>query len=89
MAWHFQPNVPDRLTGDPKRLSQILTNLVGNAVKFTDHGEVVVHVRCEEQRDEDVLIHVEIIDTGIGIAPEVQGQICTPFTQADASSTRK
>ncbi len=62
---------------------------MGNAVKFTDHGEVVVHVRCEEQRDEDVLIHVEIIDTGIGIAPEVQGQIFTPFTQADASATRK
>ncbi len=72
LAWHFQTSVPDRVVGDPKRLSQILTNLVGNAVKFTDHGEVAVHVKCDEQEDEEALIHVEIIDTGIGIGPEVQ-----------------
>ena len=87
--WHFQADVPTWVVGDPKRLSQILTNLVGNTVKFTDRGGVVVHVRCDEQQDEEVLIHVDITDTGIGIAPDVQAQIFTPFTQADASSTRK
>jgi len=89
LVWHFQAEVPVWVAGDAKRLSQLLTNLVSNAVKFTDHGEVVVHVRCDEQQGEEVLIHVDIIDTGIGIAPEVQAHIFNPFTQADTSSTRK
>ncbi|ETX03823.1 MAG: hypothetical protein ETSY2_32340 [Candidatus Entotheonella gemina] len=89
LVWYIEADVPARVAGDPKRLSQLLINLVGNAIKFTDHGEVGVHARCVEQQDEDVLLHVDIIDTGIGIAADVQAQIFNPFTQADASSTRK
>jgi signal transduction histidine kinase len=89
LEWSFQEDVPSLVVGDPRRLSQLLTNLVGNAIKFTDHGKVVVDVRCDEQRDEDALLHVDIVDTGIGITPDVQAQLFTPFTQGDASSTRK
>ncbi|WP_179131643.1 ATP-binding protein [Candidatus Entotheonella palauensis] len=89
LTWHIQSDVPTRVAGDPKRLSQLLTNLVGNAVKFTDRGEVAVHVRRAEQQGDEVLIHFDIMDTGIGIAPDVQAHIFNPFTQADASSTRK
>jgi signal transduction histidine kinase len=89
LEWLFQPDVPNLVVGDPRRLSQLLSNLVGNAVKFTDHGKVMVHVNCDEQQDEDALIHIDIVDTGIGITPDVQAQIFNPFTQGDASSTRK
>jgi signal transduction histidine kinase len=89
LEWSFQEDVPSLVAGDPRRLSQLLTNLVGNAIKFTDHGKVVVDVRCDEQRDEDALLHVDIVDTGIGITPDVQVQLFHPFTQGDASSTRK
>jgi signal transduction histidine kinase len=89
LEWLFQPDVPNLVVGDPRRLSQLLSNLVGNAVKFTDHGKVMVHASCDEQQDEDALIHIDIVDTGIGITPDVQAQIFNPFTQGDASSTRK
>jgi signal transduction histidine kinase len=89
LVWHLQADVPGWVAGDPKRFSQILANLVGNAVKFTNHGDVVVHVSCDEQQGEEVLIHVNIKDTGIGIAPDVQAQIFSPFTQGDASPTRR
>jgi signal transduction histidine kinase len=89
LLWHFQADVPGRVSGDPKRLSQIFTNLVGNAVKFTNHGQVVVHVRCDGQWGDEALLHVDITDTGIGIAPDVQARLFNSFTQGDASSTRK
>ncbi|ETW94841.1 MAG: hypothetical protein ETSY1_33150, partial [Candidatus Entotheonella factor] len=83
------PDLPTWLVGDPGRLRQILTNLVGNAIKFTDQGEVFVQVSCVEQRTEDVHLRFEVRDTGIGIPFEAQKRLFEAFTQADASTTRK
>jgi signal transduction histidine kinase/CheY-like chemotaxis protein len=84
-----RPDVPDALRGDPNRLRQVLTNLVGNAIKFTATGEVVVHVRRELLVDTGVGLHVSVVDTGIGIATDKQTAIFQAFTQADGSTTRK
>jgi signal transduction histidine kinase/CheY-like chemotaxis protein len=83
------PEVPDSLQGDPSRLRQILVNLIGNAIKFTAQGEVVVQVRCEEETDESVTLEFTVHDTGIGISAAMQEEIFKSFTQADASVTRK
>ena len=77
------------MRGDPTRLRQILTNLVGNAIKFTERGEVVVRVKTEKETADQVLLHFAISDTGVGIPPEKQHAIFHPFTQADSSTTRK
>jgi PAS domain S-box-containing protein len=115
LACHIAPDVPEAVLGDPGRLRQVLVNLVGNAVKFTEQGEVVVEVTTEgphaqppsrkekpgEQEGlassslgalaslHEVLLHFEVRDTGIGIAPEKQRAIFEAFTQADLSTTRK
>ena len=89
LTWEVQEDVPNQVIGDAKRLAQILNNLVGNAVKFTDRGNVTVRVRCEERDEEGVLLRVEVIDTGIGMSPTVRAQLFNPFIQGDASSTRK
>jgi signal transduction histidine kinase/DNA-binding response OmpR family regulator len=77
------------LTGDPGRLRQILTNLVGNAVKFTERGEIVVRARPIETAGDSVRLRFEIRDTGIGITPEQRERIFETFTQADSSTTRR
>ena len=77
------------LKGDPTRLRQVLTNLVANAVKFTEHGEVVVNLSTTHLSDNKVLLHVSTRDTGIGISPEDRQRLFTPFSQADGSTTRK
>ena len=82
-------NVPTALRGDPGRLRQVFMNLVGNAIKFTEQGEVTVQIRCEEETNESVLIRAEISDTGVGISLKEQARLFTPFTQADSSTTRK
>ncbi len=82
-------DVPDRLVGDPGRLRQILVNLVGNAVKFTDHGEVLVQIEVASRTASEVLLHFTVVDTGVGIPPEQQQLIFEPFTQADGSTTRR
>jgi signal transduction histidine kinase/DNA-binding response OmpR family regulator len=81
--------VPDQLTGDAVRISQILRNLVGNAIKFTNHGKVMVGVRAESVQDSRVTLSFSISDTGIGIPPEMHRAIFEPFTQADTSTSRK
>ncbi len=82
-------DVPPRLNGDPGRMRQILLNLVGNAVKFTESGFVHVGVSQQALEDDRVALRVEVVDTGPGIAPEVQERLFTRFTQADSSTSRK
>ncbi len=81
--------IPNTLTGDPLRLGQVLTNLVGNAVKFTDQGEIRVSIEILEQKSTQIQLQFTIMDTGIGIAPEQQQRLFQPFTQADSSLTRR
>jgi PAS domain S-box-containing protein len=83
------PDLPGRLVGDPLRLRQVLLNLLSNAVKFTPSGRVTLRARLQAQIEQQVLLLVEIQDTGIGIAPEQQGHIFEPFVQADSSTTRR
>lgn len=83
------PSVPHALRGDPLRLRQILTNLLGNALKFTETGEVSLHVTCTPMAASQVLLRCDIRDTGIGIAPDVQARIFEAFSQADGSTTRQ
>ncbi|RPJ78644.1 MAG: PAS domain S-box protein, partial [Acidobacteria bacterium] len=89
MACRIRPDVPATVVGDPGRLRQVLVNLVGNAVKFTDHGEVVVDVALDRREGDEVLLKFTVSDTGIGIPADKQWQIFGPFVQADASTTRR
>jgi len=84
-----RPEVPERLSGDPDRLRQIVVNLVGNAIKFTERGEVVVRVEAEAETESEATLHVTVADTGQGIPAEKQALIFEPFTQADGSTTRR
>jgi signal transduction histidine kinase/DNA-binding response OmpR family regulator len=81
--------LPTELVGDPSRLGQVLLNLGNNAVKFTDRGEVVVAVQVAAQEGDAVRLRFEIRDTGIGMSPEQQQRLFQPFTQADASTSRR
>ncbi len=89
LACHIREEVPDALVGDPSRLRQIVVNLVGNAIKFTERGEVVVEVKTESQAGQDVCLHFAVTDTGVGIPAEKQSVIFEAFTQADGSMVRK
>ncbi|WP_417596618.1 response regulator [Oceanospirillum sp.] len=81
-------DVPATLISDPLRIKQVLTNLLGNAVKFTDKGDVVIRVMTELEANNELLIRFRISDNGIGIAKEKQSTLFTPFTQADSSQNR-
>ncbi len=83
------PEVPTYLQGDPGRLRQVLNNLVGNAIKFTQKGEIAVRANLVSEADHDALIRFSVKDTGIGIPTEKQESMFEKFTQADASTTRK
>jgi len=89
LTWEMDEDVPQSLSGDVGRLRQVLMNLVGNAIKFTDHGEVVVHISLIAIDAGSVDLRFEIRDTGPGIPPEIQNRLFNVFTQADASTSRK
>ncbi|HEX5110397.1 MAG TPA: response regulator [Vicinamibacterales bacterium] len=89
LACRIAPAVPDALLGDAGRLRQVILNLVGNAIKFTDAGEVAVDVSLDELKTDDVALRFTVTDTGIGIPEEKRGQIFGAFEQADASTTRR
>ena len=88
LACHVQPEVPDALRGDSVRLRQVIVNLVGNAIKFTERGEVIVHAVVESTDDNGSLLRFTVEDTGIGIPPAKQEVIFEAFTQADGSTSR-
>jgi signal transduction histidine kinase/CheY-like chemotaxis protein len=89
LAWIAAPEVPAALLGDPNRLRQVLTNLVGNAVKFTETGEVVVTVTVDAAEGSRSTLRFAVKDTGIGIEPDNQQRVFQAFEQADASTTRQ
>ena len=86
---HVHPDVPTAVVGDPLRLSQVIVNLVGNAIKFTEHGEIVVEITSEPRDDEHVGLHFCVTDTGRGIPPDKQQLIFDAFSQADSSTSRQ
>jgi len=86
---HILPDVPAAAVGDPGRLRQVLVNLIGNAIKFTERGQVLVQVEVESRTDEDAVLHYFVSDSGIGIAGDKQRAIFEPFQQADGSTTRR
>ncbi len=85
----YDPAMPLDFIGDPDRLRQILINLVGNAYKFTEKGEVVVYAKLHKQQQDRVCVHFSVKDTGIGISKEQIARLFSAFTQADSSTTRK
>ncbi|NNE92634.1 MAG: response regulator [Verrucomicrobiales bacterium] len=89
LAYQIQSNVPDRIVGDLGRLRQVLINLVGNAVKFTEEGEVIVDVQLESSTEKKTTLRFLVRDTGIGIPPDKQQTIFESFTQAESSTTRR
>jgi PAS domain S-box-containing protein len=89
LAHEIRADVPDALLGDVARLRQVIVNLVGNAIKFTERGEVVTRVAVEAATDDRVCLHFTVTDTGIGIFPDKQQAIFDPFVQADGSTTRR
>ena len=88
LTCEISPETPDNLIGDPGRLRQIVTNLLGNAIKFTLRGKICLHVAVEAPSLEDVLLHFVVVDTGIGIPAEKQWLIFDAFSQIDGSTTR-
>ena len=89
LVYHVLSDVPDALVGDPSRVRQVLLNLISNAVKFTEDGEVVLRVEEAQRFENEVELHFSVMDTGIGIPEEKQAMIFEAFTQADGSTTRK
>ncbi|MBI5685794.1 MAG: response regulator [Verrucomicrobia bacterium] len=85
----YTPNAPSRVIGDPGRIRQVLTNLVGNSIKFTEKGHILVTVECEEQNEQNALLRISVQDTGIGIPSEKLGALFQRFSQVDASATRR
>ncbi len=89
MTYDIRPEVPDEIIADPTRLRQVILNLVGNAIKFTERGEVGVEIALESASGREARLHFIVRDTGIGIAPEKQRLIFEAFSQADSSTTRR
>ena len=89
LSFTISPEVPDALYGDPVRIKQIIMNLAGNAVKFTHDGTVDIFVKMEEENYQYVMIHVRVVDSGIGIPEDKIESLFNPFVQVDGSATRK
>jgi PAS domain S-box-containing protein len=89
LASVIPPGIPKMLIGDPIRLRQVITELVGNAIKFTAHGEVVVRVSEAEQNDQQLWLNIKVSDTGLGIEDTIQPHVFEPFRQGDGSPTRR
>ncbi|MDH3359865.1 MAG: cache domain-containing protein, partial [Desulfobulbaceae bacterium] len=89
ITYDIHPDVPTLIIGDPNRLRQVLTNLITNAIKFTDQGEVAVKVDLQDQQDKTIVLLFTVTDTGIGVSEDKQQHIFESFTQADSSTTRK
>ncbi|MHC4519621.1 MAG: GAF domain-containing protein, partial [Planctomycetota bacterium] len=89
LTYRIRPEVPDHLMGDPGRLCQVIVNLTGNAIKFTEQGEIVVDVQKDSLVENDVRLHFTVRDTGPGIPPEKQRVIFEAFRQADSSMSRR
>jgi PAS domain S-box-containing protein len=89
LALYVDANVPTGLRGDPNRLRQVLNNLVANAIKFTERGDVTVRATKVENATDDVMMRFDVIDTGIGIPLEAQGRLFQPFVQAEGSTSRR
>ncbi len=89
LTWRVAPDIPDVLTGDPSRLRQVVANLTSNALKFTEKGEVGLNVQCESLKDERIVLHFSVSDTGVGIPKDRLESIFDAFTQADSSTTRR
>jgi PAS domain S-box-containing protein len=85
----FQAELSDTVVGDPTRLRQVLLNLIDNAIKFTEHGSVTVHVGAEGPPSAEGTLRFAVVDTGIGISPEMQAKVFEAFTQADGTTTRR
>jgi PAS domain S-box-containing protein len=88
LVFEIAPDVPPDLIGDSTRLRQVLLNLIGNAIKFSETGEIAVGVKLQSEADTGVTLLLSVSDTGIGIPPEKQGKLFQPFVQADSSTTR-
>lgn len=86
---YIEPNVPEWLTGDPIRIRQVLTNLLSNAAKFTEKGEISLKVKMLHKEDQNIVLLFEVIDTGIGIQPDVRERLFKPFSQGDISTSRR
>ena len=89
LIFDVDPLLPDELMGDPMRLSQVLTNLTNNAIKFTEKGEIVISAHLEKREENQVLVRFTVRDTGIGMTEEQMGRLFQAFSQADSSTTRK
>ncbi|HJQ85094.1 MAG TPA: ATP-binding protein [Candidatus Binatia bacterium] len=89
LAAHVDPSMPAEVRGDARRLRQVVVNLVGNAVKFTQQGEVILRARIVREGARAVVLRVEVADTGIGITPEQSSRLFEPFSQGDGSTARK
>ena len=85
----FHPDVPDTVLGDPTRLRQVLLNLIDNAIKFTEQGSVTVEIAVDSPTADEPIMRFAVVDTGIGISPEMQAQVFEAFTQADGTTTRR
>ncbi len=89
LAYHISPEVPPYVRGDALRLRQVIVNLLGNAIKFTHKGEVILDVSVEEDSENQIRLHFRVSDTGVGMTPETQERVFNAFEQADMSTTRE